>query len=284
MTRALLIVDVQNDFTEGGALGVDGGAAVAAGLDGFLDAMPDRYALVAASQDRHDADSVNGGHFAAPGTEPRLRDELACALRAGHVWGCIPSPGSLGRIDVHLRKGMGNDGYSAFEGVTGDGRSLAELLVEHGVDTLDVVGIATDYLGVSLALTRVSSCRVVVWVLSEHIAGSPPRARPRRFVNSPRRASRSASRRFLGPLLCRPDTPLIAHPTVGILPRLTRFPRENRLVWVKTLVWRVVGCGTRHPAPGTRRPAPGAQSPDPGTRGQEPEPGSERSATLRRVG
>ncbi len=48
MARALLIVDVQNDFTEGGALGVSGGAEVARGITRMLDAAPDRYDVVGA--------------------------------------------------------------------------------------------------------------------------------------------------------------------------------------------------------------------------------------------
>ena len=64
MSRALLIVDVQNDFTEGGALGVDGGAAVAQRITEHLAAHGDDYALVAASRDWHDGDDDNGGHFA----------------------------------------------------------------------------------------------------------------------------------------------------------------------------------------------------------------------------
>ena len=50
MTRALLIIDVQNDFTEGGALGVDGGDAVAAGITARLRAHPGRYHAVIASR------------------------------------------------------------------------------------------------------------------------------------------------------------------------------------------------------------------------------------------
>ena len=64
MTRGLLIVDVQNDFTEGGALGVDGGAAVAAGITAHLAAHRDDYGLVVASRDWHDGGNDNGGHFA----------------------------------------------------------------------------------------------------------------------------------------------------------------------------------------------------------------------------
>src|SRR6478752_5601992 len=64
MGKALFIIDVQNDFTEGGALGVDGGAAVAAALTRYLAEHRDEYTVVLASRDWHDGDSDNGGHFA----------------------------------------------------------------------------------------------------------------------------------------------------------------------------------------------------------------------------
>ena len=65
MSRVLLIVDVQNDFTEGGALETDGGAAVAAGITEHLASSREQYDVVAASRDWHDANSDNGGHFHA---------------------------------------------------------------------------------------------------------------------------------------------------------------------------------------------------------------------------
>ena len=65
MSRALFIVDVQNDFTERGALGVVGGDEVAERITRFLAQHAGDYAIVVASRDWHDADNDNGGHFAA---------------------------------------------------------------------------------------------------------------------------------------------------------------------------------------------------------------------------
>jgi len=65
MSRALLIVDVQNDFTEGGALAVPGGDAVAAAVSAYLASHAHDYEVVVASRDWHDADGDNGGHFSA---------------------------------------------------------------------------------------------------------------------------------------------------------------------------------------------------------------------------
>ena len=64
MRRALFIIDVQNDFTEGGALGVEGGAAVAAHVTEYLAEHGEGYDLIVASRDWHDPDHDNGGHFA----------------------------------------------------------------------------------------------------------------------------------------------------------------------------------------------------------------------------
>ena len=65
MTRALFIVDVQNDFTEGGALGVEGGDAVAERHHAVPGAHAGDYEIIVASRDWHDADNDNGGHFAS---------------------------------------------------------------------------------------------------------------------------------------------------------------------------------------------------------------------------
>ncbi len=141
MTTALLIVDVQNDFTEGGALGTTGGAAVAAAITEHL--RTHEYALVAASRDWHDPDSDNGGHFAAG--EPDFVDSWPVHCVAGTEGAEYHPALDALAIDVHIKKGQGEPAYSAFEGTTDDGETLGEVLEEQGVDRLDVVGIATDY-------------------------------------------------------------------------------------------------------------------------------------------
>jgi nicotinamidase/pyrazinamidase len=141
MTSGLLIVDVQNDFTEGGALGTQGGAAVAAAITEHL--RTHRYALVAASRDWHDADGDNGGHFAAG--EPDFVDTWPAHCVAGTPGAEYHPALDALAIDVHIKKGQGKPAYSAFEGTTDDGETLAGVLEEQDIDQLDVVGIATDY-------------------------------------------------------------------------------------------------------------------------------------------
>lgn len=134
MTRALLVVDVQNDFCEGGSLAVAGGSAVAAGVTDLL-RRDHGYDLVIASRDWHDPDSGNGGHF----------DEWPVHCVSGTP-GAEYAPGlDSTLVDVHIRKGQGRPAYSAFEGTADDGRTLAQVLRDAGVDELDVCGIATDY-------------------------------------------------------------------------------------------------------------------------------------------
>ncbi|MCU0277749.1 MAG: isochorismatase family protein [Candidatus Nanopelagicales bacterium] len=146
--RALIIVDVQNDFCEGGALAVAGGSAVAANVARFLVTHRDAYSLVVASRDWHRPDSDNGGHFAKPGEVPDFSTTwpVHCVQ---HTRGAEYRPEIeqvLPMVDVQIVKGDGRPAYSAFEGVsTTDGRNLQTILTEHGIHEVDVVGIATDY-------------------------------------------------------------------------------------------------------------------------------------------
>ncbi len=144
-TRALLIVDVQNDFVEGGSLGVVGGRSVASRISDHLAAHADDYALVIASRDWHDAGSNNGGHLHAPGTEPNFATTWPAHCVSTESGSDYAPELATERITHHVRKGMGVPAYSAFEGSLDDGRALTDLLHEEGVTDLDVVGIATDY-------------------------------------------------------------------------------------------------------------------------------------------
>ncbi|MES1212564.1 MAG: isochorismatase family protein [Leifsonia sp.] len=174
MTRALFIIDVQNDFTEGGTLGVDGGDAVAAGITAYLRAHPDRYDVVIASRDWHDApgpdnSNDNGGHFALDAA-PDFVGTWPVHCVAGTV-GAQYDPGlDAGLIDVHIRKGQGKPAYSIFEGTTEEGDDLPTVLDKLGVDDVDVVGIATDYCVRASALDAIASGRHVR-VIDDLVAG-----------------------------------------------------------------------------------------------------------------
>lgn len=143
MARALFIIDVQNDFVEGGALGVDGGAAVAAGITRLLAEHRDDYAHVFASRDWHDAEGGNDGHFADG--EPDYETNWPVHCVAGSEGAEYHHALDTARVDTHILKGQGAHGYSIFEGVTPEGRHLTDVLADAGVTEVDVVGLATDY-------------------------------------------------------------------------------------------------------------------------------------------
>lgn len=172
MTSALLIVDVQNDFTEGGALGVDGGAAVAGGITDLLHDHSGEYALVVASRDWHDGDDDNGGHFATTAPPDFVTTWPVHCVAGTDGAGYHPALDTAA-IDVHIRKGQGRPAYSAFDGVTDDGEVLADLLRDRDVTDLDVVGIATDYCVRASALDAVGA-GIAVRVLTGLIAGVAP--------------------------------------------------------------------------------------------------------------
>jgi nicotinamidase/pyrazinamidase len=137
--RALVIVDVQNDFCEGGSLAVEGGAAVAAAISRYLAADGGSYAHVVASRDYH----VNpGDHFSE---EPDFSRSWPSHCVVGTT-GAEFHPGfDTSRVDAVFSKGGYTAAYSAFEGTNEAGTPLTTWLRERGVEQLDVVGIATDY-------------------------------------------------------------------------------------------------------------------------------------------
>jgi nicotinamidase/pyrazinamidase len=146
MTRALLVVDVQNDFCEGGSLAVAGGAAVAAAISAHTRSAG--YAHVVATRDHH---VDPGGHFAE---QPDFLETWPAHCVAG-TGGAELHP-SLDRepIEAVFDKGEYAAAYSGFEG-RADGVPLADWLRERGVDAVDVVGIATDHCVRATALDAV---------------------------------------------------------------------------------------------------------------------------------
>jgi nicotinamidase/pyrazinamidase len=143
MARALLVIDVQNDFCEGGALAVAGGAQVASKISSYLKTA--HYDLVVASRDWHDAQGTNSGHFAEAGSEPNYTTTWPVHCVADTEGAKYHPNLSTAKINVDIYKGQGQNGYSIFEGVTEAGQSFSELLATHSIDAVDVVGIATDH-------------------------------------------------------------------------------------------------------------------------------------------
>ena len=150
--RALIIVDVQNDFCEGGSLAVTGGAAVAAAITEHARSHSGDYAAVVATRDWH---VDPGAHFAAA---PDFVDTWPAHCVAGTP-GADPHPQlDTSLVQAWFSKGEHAAAYSGFEGATdadGERQALAEWLRARGVDAVDVVGIATDHCVRATALDAV---------------------------------------------------------------------------------------------------------------------------------
>ena len=147
MSTALIVVDVQNDFCEGGTLAVAGGAAAAAAITEYLGRSAGRYDVVVATRDWHaPLPDTNDGHFAVD-AEPDYVTTWPVHCVAGTA-GAEYHPGLVLPADtVHVVKGESRQDYSGFSGriVGQDGTSLAGALSARGVTRVDVVGLATDH-------------------------------------------------------------------------------------------------------------------------------------------
>lgn len=145
MTRALIVVDVQNDFCEGGSLAVDGGAEVALRIGELLhrwheaDPSSRDYSHVVATRDHH---IDPGAHFAE---QPDFVDTWPVHCVAGTDGAAFHANLDPQPFDAIFDKGAHQAAYSGFEGTERDGRGLADWLRDHGVDAVDVVGLATDH-------------------------------------------------------------------------------------------------------------------------------------------
>ena len=151
--RALIIVDVQNDFCEGGSLAVAGGSEVAAAITAHVRAEAGRYAAVVATKDWH---VDPGPHFAA---EPDYVDTWPAHCVVGTP-GADPYPAlDQSLVEAWFTKGEQAAAYSGFEGATdaqGRRMGLAAWLRARGVTDVDVVGIATDHCVRATALDAVA--------------------------------------------------------------------------------------------------------------------------------
>ena len=166
-TRALVVVDVQNDFCEGGSLAVTGGAAVAGRVHRLVDEGRADYGAVVATQDWH---VDPGAHFSV---NPDYVDSWPRHCVAGTP-GAQLHPALDGvALDAIVRKGEHQAAYSGFEGRTGEGTSLADLLRAADIDAIDVVGIATDYCVRATALSGLAE-GFAVRILTDCCAGVDP--------------------------------------------------------------------------------------------------------------
>jgi nicotinamidase/pyrazinamidase len=154
MTRALVIVDVQNDFCEGGSLAVEGGAAVAARITTYLDAHADDYDAVVATKDWH----VDPGEHFARSEPPNFASTWPVHCEAGTEGAAFHPNLDPSKIEAVFVKGEHQAAYSGFEGHDVEsGAGLEDYLRGRGIEAVDVVGIATDYCDRATALDAVNA-------------------------------------------------------------------------------------------------------------------------------
>ncbi|KNH13534.1 nicotinamidase [Arthrobacter sp. ZBG10] len=179
MSRALIIVDVQNDFCEGGALPVTGGADLAVAISEYVDAHQGQFDHVVATQDWH---IDPGNHFSAA---PDFKDSWPPHCVAGTRGAELHEDLDTEYIEAFFRKGQFTAAYSGFEGLLapedavptgerqpgsmpgandspqsapdGDAIGLDEWLQSNDVEDVVVVGLATDYCVRATALDAVQA-------------------------------------------------------------------------------------------------------------------------------
>jgi nicotinamidase/pyrazinamidase len=149
MTNALIVVDVQNDFCEGGSLPVAGGADVATAISALLLGSPERWDHVVATKDYHHLDP--GPHFGNP---PDYVDSWPAHCVVGTSGAEFHPELDTHRIEAVFLKGEHTAAYSGFEGSAG-GIGLAAWLRMHDVTDVDIVGLATDHCVRATALDAV---------------------------------------------------------------------------------------------------------------------------------
>lgn len=137
MTKALIIVDVQNDFCEGGSLAVPGGARIAKQITSHLSGFDHDH--VVATRDYH---IDPGTHFS---DHPDFVRSWPRHCVAGTPGASFHPELDVGPLDAVFSKGQYDHGYSGFTGIDVRHHSLPDWLAERGVEQVDIVGIATDH-------------------------------------------------------------------------------------------------------------------------------------------
>jgi len=150
VTKALIVVDVQNDFCEGGSLAVRGGSKVARDVGQFLIASDSEYVLRISTQDWH---IEPGGHFS---DEPDFVDSWPPHCVAGTPGARLHPSLKDAEFEYEILKGQFQAAYSGFEGWHDESsHSLDMILKRHGIEEVDVCGLAFDYCVKATALDAV---------------------------------------------------------------------------------------------------------------------------------
>jgi nicotinamidase/pyrazinamidase len=167
--KALIVVDMQEDFLPGGALGVPEGDAVIPEIVRLMEAPGDRgYGVIVTTQDLHPAVTKHFDKWPAH----CVRGTAGAALD-GRIAQAVDDARERGVEVFHIAKGQGteDDGYSGFEGTTLDGRTLADVLGENPLEGVDVVGLATDY---CVKATAIDAAEGAAWPTRVLLAATRP--------------------------------------------------------------------------------------------------------------
>jgi nicotinamidase/pyrazinamidase len=167
MKRALVIVDVQNDFCEGGSLAVAGGAEVARKITDHARDFRSEYVVVVATRDWHEDP---GDHFSE---QPDFKDSWPVHCRAGTRGAQFHPNLDAEFIDEVFDKGRRSAAYSGFEARNASGELLGDWLKRQGAEGVDVAGIATDYCVRATVLDALGA-DFKVRLLSGMVAGVAP--------------------------------------------------------------------------------------------------------------
>lgn len=168
MRRALIVVDVQKDFCEGGSVPVKGGADRAMAIADLIRQADGQYAHVVATRDHH---IDPGAHFSEhPDFQNSFPAHCVVGGEGGEFHPDFAPAVTSGAVEEVFYKGAHSASKSGFEGAAEDGTSLTDWLRARDVTGLDVVGIATDHCVKATALDGVRA-GFEVRVLLDYTAG-----------------------------------------------------------------------------------------------------------------
>lgn len=190
--RALIVVDVQKDFCEGGNLAVEGGNRVAYEIARYIEANGHRYEKIVFTKDWHHPKSDNGGHIALPPDQPDFKNSWpshCIALTRGANFHSDIVELVYDGLEAHDRvfyKGQGKPDYSGFQGTNRNGIGLHDYLQLANIREVDVCGIAGDFCVKETALDAVRnnySVRVIPELVAS-VGGDEATQRTVEFVHS----------------------------------------------------------------------------------------------------
>ncbi|MEV0778275.1 isochorismatase family protein [Streptomyces sp. NPDC050433] len=172
MSRALIVVDVQKDFCEGGSVPVKGGADRAAAIADLVRASAGgTYTRIVATRDHH---YDPGDHFSdRPDYQNSFPVHCVAGSEGSEFHPDFASTAASEAVDEVFFKGAHSASKSGFEGATEDGTPLADWLRTRNITDVDVVGIATDHCVKATALDAVAA-GFAAHVLLDYTAGVAP--------------------------------------------------------------------------------------------------------------